>query len=51
MYYFQYSDIVTRININTKQEELLQLVSNQTDSNWYTNQYEWISYSDYCAKN
>ena len=49
MYYFHYSDIVTRMNINTKSEELFQLVTKQTDDGWYTKQYEWISYSDYRA--
>lgn len=51
MYYFHYSDIIARMDIDTKEEELFQLVLKQTDDGWYANQYEWVSYSDYCAKN
>ena len=40
MYYFQYPNIVTRINIDTKQEKLFKLVLKQTDNGLYTNQYE-----------
>ena len=47
MYYFHYSDTITRMNINTKKEELFQLILKPTDNGWYTNRYEWVSYSDY----
>ena len=51
MYYFHYSNVVARMNIDTKEEELFKVVTRQTADGWYTNQYEWISYSDYCTKN
>lgn len=43
MYYFHYSDVVSRMNINTKEEQLFQLVLKRNDDGTYTNQYEWVS--------
>lgn len=49
MYYFHYPDMVTRVDMITKKEELFQSVLEQNDNGWYSNKYAWLTYDEYLA--
>ncbi len=49
MFYFDYFDVIVRMNIDTKEEEFLQLVQKPNGDGSYRNEYDWISYNEYCA--
>lgn len=49
MFYFDYFDVIVRMDMDTKKEEFLQLVQKPNGDGSYRNEYDWISYNEYSA--